>query len=123
MGMCRPLLLLCSSYPATVCFGSIDNVGGWGIGIGSVHGDVNATYFVGQVDEQSQHLVKTTRECLDLAMAQVKPGMLYREVGNIIQRHATANNLSVVRSYCGHGIGKYVDYQPAHVVRGQSPIH
>ena len=39
----------------------------------------------------------------------VRPGTKYRDVGNEIQRHATANGCSVVRSYCGHGIHKYID--------------
>jgi len=54
-----------------------------------VHGDVNETYFVGQVDEESQHLVNTTRECLDKAIEMVKPGTMYRQVGEVISRHAT----------------------------------
>eukprot|EP01095_Lingulamoeba_sp_RSL-Kostka_P001999 TRINITY_DN12859_c0_g1_i1.p1 TRINITY_DN12859_c0_g1~~TRINITY_DN12859_c0_g1_i1.p1 ORF type:complete len:366 (+),score=124.04 TRINITY_DN12859_c0_g1_i1:60-1157(+) len=77
------------------------------------HGDLNATYFVGNVDEDSKHLVKTTRECLDLAIEAVKPGTLYRDIGNIISKHATQNNLSVVKSYCGHGIGELFHCAPS----------
>lgn len=44
--------------------------------------------------------------------ATVKPGVLYREVGNCIQKHAQANGLSVVRTYCGHGIGTYFHAPP-----------
>jgi len=69
------------------------------------HGDVNATYYVGEVDEASKKLVTTTRECLDKAIEMCKPGALYREVGNVITSIAARNGLSVVKSYCGHGIG------------------
>ncbi|KAJ8317978.1 hypothetical protein KUTeg_003069 [Tegillarca granosa] len=68
------------------------------------HGDLNETFFVGNVDEGSKKLVKTTYECLKNAIDEVKPGVRYREMGNIIQKHAQAHGYSVVRSYCGHGI-------------------
>jgi methionyl aminopeptidase len=42
--------------------------------LSSYHGDVNATYFVGEVDEESKHLVRTTRRCLDEAIRMCKPG-------------------------------------------------
>ena len=61
---------------------------------------------MGNVDEESKRLVKTTRECLDKAIAACKPGALYRDMGNIISNHAHANGFSVVRSYCGHGVGE-----------------
>ncbi|PWA61401.1 methionine aminopeptidase 1A [Artemisia annua] len=69
-----------------------------------VHGDLNETYFVGNVDEASQQLVKCTYECLEKAIAIVKPGVRFREIGEIINRHATMSGLSVVKSYCGHGV-------------------
>ncbi|KAJ3023798.1 Methionine aminopeptidase 1 [Thoreauomyces humboldtii] len=72
---------------------------------GGYHGDLNATYMVGEVDERGRKLVETTRACLDAAIAAVKPGMLYRDVGNIVQKIAHAEGFSVVRTYCGHGIG------------------
>lgn len=69
------------------------------------HSDLNATFLVGKVDEAGQKLVKVSRECLDLAIQMVKPGVLYRDLGQTIEDHATANDFSVVRTYCGHGIG------------------
>ena len=72
------------------------------------HGDLNETYLVGNVDAAGVHLVKTTRECLDMAIDMVRPGVLYRDLGNLIQKHASANGFSVVRTYCGHGINEYV---------------
>lgn len=44
-------------------------------------------------------------QCLELAIAACRPGMRYRDVGDIITRHASAAGLSVVKAYCGHGIG------------------
>ncbi|XP_064595511.1 methionine aminopeptidase 1-like [Liolophura sinensis] len=79
----------------------------------SFHGDLNETFFVGNVDEKSKKLVKTTYECLAMAINEVKPGVRYREMGNIIQKHAQANGFSVVRSYCGHGIHQLFHTTPS----------
>jgi methionyl aminopeptidase len=77
-----------------------------------VHGDLNETYFVGNVDEASQHLVQSTYECLEKAISIVKPGVRFREVGDVISRHASMSGLSVVKSYCGHGIGELFHCAP-----------
>ncbi|KAJ3071347.1 Methionine aminopeptidase 1 [Podochytrium sp. JEL0797] len=77
------------------------------------HSDLNETVYVGNVDAQGRKLVETTRECLQKAIESVKPGMLYRDLGDIIESHATANGFSVVRTYCGHGIGKYFHCSPS----------
>lgn len=68
------------------------------------HGDLNETFFVGEPKPEAKKLVQTTWECLQKAIEIVKPGEKYREIGNVIQKHAQANGFSVVRSYCGHGI-------------------
>lgn len=70
-------------------------------------------FFVGNVDERSKKLVKTTHECLSLAIDEVKPGVRYRDMGNIIQKHAQAHGFSVVRSYCGHGIHQLFHTAPS----------
>ncbi|TVU32061.1 hypothetical protein EJB05_23779 [Eragrostis curvula] len=82
-----------------------------------VHGDLNETYFVGNVDEASKQLVRCTYECLEKAIAIVlyyvlKPGVRFREVGEIINRHASMSGFSVVKSYCGHGIGELFHCAP-----------
>lgn len=69
-----------------------------------VHGDLNETFLVGNVDEESLKLVRTTYECLDKCIQVCKPGERYRDMGDIITKHAHKNKLSVVRTYCGHGI-------------------
>ncbi|KAI9321744.1 peptidase M24, structural domain-containing protein [Dichotomocladium elegans] len=77
------------------------------------HGDMNATYLVGDnASEVARKLVKTTRECLDLAIAAVKPGMRYRDFGKIIEDHATKNGFSVVRAFVGHGINQLFHTTP-----------
>ncbi|XP_057980012.1 methionine aminopeptidase 1A isoform X2 [Malania oleifera] len=77
-----------------------------------VHGDLNETYFVGNVDEASRHLVRCTYECLEKAISIVKPGGRFREIGEVINRHALMSGFSVVRSYCGHGIGELFHCAP-----------
>ena len=71
-----------------------------------VHGDTNATFFVGSVDPESQRLVRVTRECLSLAIDQVGPGVPVNALGRAIQDHAEAAGLGVVRAFVGHGIGE-----------------
>lgn len=71
-----------------------------------VHGDTNATFFVGSVDPESQRLVRVTRECLSLAIDQVRPGAPINALGRAIQDHAEAAGLGVVRAFVGHGIGE-----------------
>ena len=70
------------------------------------HGDLNETIFCGDVPEKARDLVINTWECLEKAIETVKPGTKYRDVGNVIQKHAASAGYSVVRSYCGHGIHK-----------------
>jgi len=69
------------------------------------HGDCNATFYVGKCDAASKKLVECTRACLAAAIAMVKPGVMYRDIGKPISRIAKKNKFSVVKSYCGHGIG------------------
>lgn len=79
------------------------------------HADLNETYYVGdkaKSNPDTVRLVETTREALDLAIAAVKPGIPVREFGNIIEEHANKNNVSVVRTYCGHGVNNLFHCQP-----------
>jgi methionyl aminopeptidase len=70
-----------------------------------VHADVNETFLIGNVASEHVHLVTTAHECLNAAIESVRPGALYRDVGNIINKVASKAGCSVVRTYCGHGIG------------------
>lgn len=74
---------------------------------GGYHADLNETYYVGdkaKANADAIRLVETTRECLDMAIAMVKPGTPIRDFGRVIEQHAKARNLSVVATWGGHGI-------------------
>lgn len=77
-----------------------------------VHGDTNATFLVGEVDEQSRRLVEVTRECLEQGIAAVRPGAQVRDIGKAIQAHAEGNGFGVVRAFVGHGIGRAFHSDP-----------
>jgi len=80
---------------------------------GGFHSDLNETYLVGEVDETAKKLVNVCREALDKAIQMVKPGALYRDVGTVISKHVQTNGFSVIRTYCGHGIGKLFHTNPS----------
>jgi methionyl aminopeptidase len=70
------------------------------------HGDVSATFYVGEPSEAARALVETTRECLALGIAEARPGHRLGDIGAAIQACAEGRGFSVVRDYVGHGIGK-----------------
>ena len=76
------------------------------------HGDLNETFLVGKCDDESRKLVNTAFECLATGISLVKPGTMYRDIGPAITKTASAAGLSVVRSYCGHGIGSLFHTSP-----------
>lgn len=76
------------------------------------HGDLNETFLVGNVSDKVKDLVKVTHECLQKAIEIVRPGEKYREIGNVIQRHAQSHGYAVVKSYCGHGIHRLFHTAP-----------
>ncbi|KAG7401865.1 Methionine aminopeptidase 1 [Phytophthora boehmeriae] len=69
------------------------------------HGDLNDTFLVGNVDEEGVRLVKTTFESLAAAAKIIRPGTMFRELGKHIAAVANAQDFSVVKAYCGHGVG------------------
>ncbi len=81
-----------------------------------VHGDTNATFFVGDVDALSQRLVRVTKECTERGVAAATPGNRINDIGRAIQTHAEANGFGVVRDFVGHGIGEqfHTDLQICH---------
>jgi methionyl aminopeptidase len=72
--------------------------------IGGVHGDCNATYLVGDVDEESRLLVERTRESLARAIKAVRPGRQINVIGRVIESYAKRFGYGVVRDFTGHGI-------------------
>lgn len=81
--------------------------------IGGVHGDLNATYLVGEVDEGSRKLVDVTRQCMDLGIAAVKPGCPISDIGKAIEAHATAHDYGVIRMFVGHGVAEQFHCEPS----------
>ncbi|MFD1828399.1 type I methionyl aminopeptidase [Streptomyces desertarenae] len=72
--------------------------------IHGVHGDNNATYLCGEVDEESRLLVERTRESLDRAIRAVRPGRRINVIGRVIESYAKRFGYGVVRDFTGHGI-------------------
>jgi methionyl aminopeptidase len=70
------------------------------------HGDSSRMYLVGDVGIKARRLVDVTYECLMIGIEQARPGNRLGDVGAAIQRHAEANRYSVVRDFCGHGVGR-----------------
>ncbi|HEY0229607.1 MAG TPA: type I methionyl aminopeptidase [Dokdonella sp.] len=76
------------------------------------HGDTSRMYFVGQPSVLAKRLVDTTLEAMLLGIEQVRPGATLGDIGHAIQQHAEAQGFSVVREYCGHGIGQIYHEDP-----------
>ena len=84
--------------------------------IGGVHGDTNATFFVGDVDPVSRNLVKVTEECTWYGIEAVVPGRPISDIGKAIEQHAKKHKMGVVRAFIGHGLGEqfHTDIQVLH---------
>ena len=72
--------------------------------LNGVHGDTNATFPVGEIDQASQDLIDRTQESLNRAIAAVAPGRPINVIGRVIESYAKRFNLGVVRDFTGHGI-------------------
>jgi methionyl aminopeptidase len=76
------------------------------------HGDTSRMYFVGAPSVLARRLVDTTREAMLIGIEQVRPGATLGDIGHAIQKHAEAQGFSIVREYCGHGIGQIYHEDP-----------
>jgi methionyl aminopeptidase len=76
------------------------------------HGDTSKMFCVGQISPFAKRLIDITQESLFLGINQVKPGATLGDIGHAIQKHAESNRYSVVREFCGHGIGKNFHEDP-----------
>jgi methionyl aminopeptidase len=83
------------------------------------HGDTSRMYMVGKPDVRAQRLCAVTFEAMMLGIEQVRPGATLGDIGYTIQRHVEANGFSVVREYCGHGIGTVYHEDPQVLHYGQ----
>jgi methionyl aminopeptidase len=116
---------ICTSVNHVVCHGIPDDskrlkdgdivnidvtpiVDGW-------HGDSSRMYYAGEPKLLARRLVEVTYECLMRGIEAVRPGATLGDIGHAIQSHAEANRFSVVRDFCGHGIGK-IFHEPPNVL-------
>jgi methionyl aminopeptidase len=76
------------------------------------HGDTSKMFFVGKASPFAERLVRITQECLYRGIEAVRPGARLGDIGHAIQTHAESNHFSVVREFCGHGIGKTFHDEP-----------
>ncbi|MBL6729170.1 MAG: type I methionyl aminopeptidase, partial [Methylophilaceae bacterium] len=76
------------------------------------HGDTSRMFYAGEPSIQAKRLCDITYECMWLGIYQVKPGNTLGDIGYAIQTHAESNGYSVVREFCGHGIGKVFHEEP-----------
>ncbi len=106
---------LCASINEVICHGIPDNtvlVEGDIVNIditayiGGVHGDNNATFGVGEIDEESRLLIERTQEALNRGIKAVKPGREVNVIGRVIEKYAARFGYGSVRDYTGHGVGE-----------------
>jgi len=76
------------------------------------HGDTSKMFFVGDVSPMARRLTQVSHECMWIGIEMVKPGVRLGDIGHAIQDHAEENNFSIVREYCGHGIGRQFHEEP-----------
>tara|TARA_A100001037_G_scaffold277898_1_gene278377 strand:+ start:509 stop:1297 length:789 start_codon:yes stop_codon:yes gene_type:complete len=83
------------------------------------HGDTSKMFCAGNPSILAKRLIKVTQECLYKGIEAVKPGARLGDIGHAIQSYAEAQNFSVVREFCGHGIGKIFHDEPQVVHYGR----
>jgi methionyl aminopeptidase len=76
------------------------------------HGDTSRMFYVGEPSVQARRLCETTYECMWKGITAVRPGATIGDIGHAIQRHAESHGYSVVREFCGHGIGRRFHEEP-----------
>jgi methionyl aminopeptidase len=76
------------------------------------HGDTSRMFMVGKPTVQGQRISRIAYECMKIGIEMIRPGIRLGDIGHAIQQHAEKHNCSVVREYCGHGIGKVFHEDP-----------
>ncbi len=76
------------------------------------HGDTSRMYFIGAPSVRARRLVEACRECMYKGIEAVRAGAYLGDIGHSVQRHAEGHGFSVVREYCGHGIGREFHEDP-----------
>ena len=88
--------------------------------IDGFHGDTSRTFCVGNVSVKAKKLVETTKEALDKSIKILKPGVHLGDIGNNIQNYVEDKGYSVVRDFCGHGVGREFHEEPNILHYGKS---
>ena len=106
---------ICTSINHVVCHGIPGDkvlkddhtviVDGW-------HGDSSRMYAVGEINTRARRLIEVTYDSLEVGLAQIKPGNTFGDIGYAIQRLVEDQRMSVVRDFCGHGIGRLFHDSP-----------
>lgn len=76
------------------------------------HGDTSKMFFVGKPAVAVERLAQISHECMKIGIGMVRPGIFLGDIGHAIQQHAEAHHCSIVREYCGHGIGREFHEDP-----------
>ncbi|MEE8260996.1 MAG: type I methionyl aminopeptidase [Gammaproteobacteria bacterium] len=76
------------------------------------HGDTSKMFPIGESSIRAKRLVQISYECMRIGIDIVKPGIQLGDIGHAIQHHAESNSCSIVREYCGHGIGREFHEEP-----------
>ena len=97
--------------PRTLKDGEIANIDVTAI-IDGWHGDTSRMYPVGEIAPRARRLIEVTYDAFDKGLAQVKPGARTGDIGHAIQAHVEAQRCSVVRDFCGHGLGRVFHDNP-----------
>lgn len=79
------------------------------------HGDTSKMFVIGKPSVLAERLIRVTQECLYIGIKMIKPGVRLGDIGAAIQEHAEKNRFSIVREYCGHGIGQ-IFHEPPNVL-------
>lgn len=76
------------------------------------HGDTSKMFMLGKPGISAKRISRISHECMRLGIEMVKPDIQLGDIGHVIQQHAEKNNCSIVREYCGHGIGRNFHEDP-----------
>jgi len=76
------------------------------------HGDTSKMFFVGEPSVAAKRVTQISQDCLKIGIELVKPGVRLGDIGHAIQKYAESHNCSIVREYCGHGIGRVFHEDP-----------
>ena len=86
------------------------------------HGDTSRMFYVGEPSVAARRLCEVTFECMWLGISRVRPGATLGDIGQAIQRHAEHHGYSVVREFCGHGIGRRFHEEPQVLHYGRAGV-